>query len=1021
MATMAKKRRRPWGSSDALKMSSCTLLVITGLVTSSLFCIPFAAASPSFHENQRVTSSLFVGHGDSNAIRHHSQQQRILLDGGDDEASGWRILEDPDLQGDSRLLQLDAFDGFISAQGSTSTPAQEEDVTPTPSFLAATMPVSEPVSVASMPPYSLVVDHTNSPVAPYTLVVDHTNSPVPPPTPSSPPAMQVTTRAPFEIPLNFNVVLRIPKGNDSIDPTDLLRDTEHALEDYLIDGLKKIETEVVKLKSVSLIATFWGLSRKLRGVGSVGLQRRILQDDMQELNLEVTGAVEFEIEQQDGGVQDPGSLNQLENSLSDKVENELNVLLKDENLDRIGQEVVTEAFGVVGEDRDQTNPDNDNGGDDGNGNTPLIDTQVGKNTGSEEDLEQPSLLSIIFGFALLGLATAGLCAYGYIFYKKRMKRLRKRKQMKESIQYKLPTTSSTANSNNSKKCSVAPTSAGKASSKTPDKGEDADSEGSSYNGLGTDSTSVPGDSFARELQLAASLDQQAWDDFQRKKQRSKDAQDGGTLSASPSADEEAYVAAATSAGLTVHNPRSPSTPPDSRAANSIAESELSRRDRSDVNAPASSSSSSRWPRSFPYGDEDLADDRVGRAASHSPYDDDFPDDEGVEWVASQDDDEDWDERIGTSRESSGKNTSSFLASSRAMIDRIGRNFEIYGTSNVSDDEMEDSNADNSRNIPSLLTSDIVQEVERLSKFVKRYEMKKERRMKRQHDVHQKFDHHGAVDVSYDEVSGSSHRSPYDGRSFDTSRGVENNAHYQNRALWTPSPSSAPLVSNNLRTNLISDAEARYGGRGNDERSPANQPQMDSDPPDLVPDPSLNHDATLSASDSESEVSDRRQFGQQRLGITPFSVEKPNGAHHISYQQENTRSHFEMPDKMTRQGALASLRGQDAVLDNRNTQGHGRSRHSTGGRLSALRANDAILDASQSEVGVSYPVPIERNNDKKMPRGGVPRRHNSLPSSRPMHAKKFNNIRAMFERSADRQDAIFPPDQHWQFASFAAKG
>jgi len=54
---------------------------------------------------------------------------------------------------------------------------------------------------------------------------------------------------------------------------------------------------------------------------------------------------------------------------------------------------------------------------------------------NEDPLTRPSTLSIVFGFLLVAIATMGLIAYGYIFYKKRQKRLRKKRLMQETISY----------------------------------------------------------------------------------------------------------------------------------------------------------------------------------------------------------------------------------------------------------------------------------------------------------------------------------------------------------------------------------------------------------------------------------------------------------------------------------------------------------------------------------------------------------------------------------------------------------
>jgi hypothetical protein len=1012
----------------------------------------------------------------------------------------------------------------------------------------------------------------------------------------------------------------------------IIRDTEQALEDYLFNGLSKIGTDIVHLNSVGLTATLLIRRRtqqqqqlpqssllrdNLRRRPPLAQDRR--RDEEQELDLEVTGLIEFDIEP-DNGEEESANIGVLEESLQGKVKSELDTLLLEDNLDQVTATAVEESLKENGDKQvlsdetttsaginvstegdvntaqaQQNNPDDEV--DNGNPDSLL----------AEEVIEKPSLLSIIFGFVLVGLATAGLCAYAVIFYKKRQKRLKKRQRMKESVQYKFPTAAITstapimANGGSAttprrqqqhQPTVVASTSAKTAVMSSQGDSHDADddeSDTSSYNGaLGNDSEEAPGDDFGRELKLAASLDEEAWDRFQRKKDSSRGTASLGESLGVNSVDGDTYLAAATSPGTR--------TPSQSRSSSGGTGDR--RKDPAqyypalaDALSPVEGSvmsSTSRWPRSFPYGDEEEdQDEKKGDSIDYGDRGGAYPHEQGVEWSADQNvmddndvDEEDEDEDNDDSWDNGPKpsNSSSFLAASRAALDRIGKNFDIYGSGSLSNnkarttatiplddnDENDDDDGEDSKvTSGSHLTSDIVLEVERLSKFVKRYEQKKERRIQRQYERDVKLDRQspsarggrsGSAGNDYSYGDGASR----DSRSLQTGSSDEGNSprgafptghsphHHQHGRQapsplneydpdpepdqWQPENRSSATTSASERMRMINHAKAlmathdaytaagaeRYlignnssspqqrdnHGRGINSRQQAVEaprPPAQFDPYNMeeeAPDPSLVLEDGMSVSDSESESwtdpSQHRQGGgvPQRLGITPFSVQKPPGGGITNHNNSNTNYtpqatyHHQKPSpvNVSRGGGggggsgegveLSSLRGQEAMRNEQHVDSSYKTRgsrpHSMGSSsLSALRDNNAILDGTNSDVGVASQAPFDETRQDR-PTGqtassswrfqpgktpptptnfnkgsvqqpgqrnvGIPRRHHSMPNhpknDKPPPengevgvggaAKKFNSIRAMFERTAERQDGIFPPDQHWQFTSFKAK-
>mmetsp|Transcript_18506 Transcript_18506/g.18726 ORF Transcript_18506/g.18726 Transcript_18506/m.18726 type:complete len:461 (-) Transcript_18506:156-1538(-) len=154
---------------------------------------------------------------------------------------------------------------------------------------------------------------------------------------------------------------------------------------------------------------------------------------------------------------------------------------------------------------------------------------------SSSQLERPSTLSIVFGFILTGIAVIGLAAYAYLFYRNRQKHYRTKRKIQESITY--PSAIVAADVSDKSNCNVQsyastntntqqsiPVPASRSSQTHANstilssRADDISySEDISYLESSSSSSEDISDAFANELKRAASLDQQAWEEFQRKK------------------------------------------------------------------------------------------------------------------------------------------------------------------------------------------------------------------------------------------------------------------------------------------------------------------------------------------------------------------------------------------------------------------------------------------------------------------------------------------------------------------------
>ena len=564
---------------------------------------------------------------------------------------------------------------------------------------------------------------------------DNNNNPAPPPADKEFVRQTGNPQINQELPINFQMTMSIVPG---VDNDLMVEDLDAFLEFYLerryqilIDILydqfalaspPNLQIQGVDLTVSEITSFFNNRSRRVL---------RMVQESTELISVDVDGNMVYTVQVDGSSITPQDIQEQWSNALGDIVSqprlNEAVLEAEIEGIVRVDQVQVQNAD--VNRQEDGTNNNNTS-----DGSVPWADSP--NNVGnSSPDLERPSTLSIIFGFVLTGIAALGLLGYCYIFYRKRKKRLRKKRQMKESISYP-PAALSKINPNGSTSGSsrMAPsTSARQASQVAPvasslavspmiiSPADDTFSEDTSYKGVGSSIGSEDAsDAFAKELQRAASLDQQAWDEFQRKKHVLDKSQ--AVRSSPPSNEKSATEKVSTQMNA---NP----APASLLGRHNNMSSDEEGIDPVDA-MEAAIKGNTTWAKSFPYGDENGDDD---------------------------DDDDEWVMNPTTSRTSryqvSGQEEkwepynsalppSPIPAFSEEKKDEISpTGFFAKQLENIEMDLARygvQSSANSSSGENDLSTVEILSEVEELSKYVRRYEQRRDRKSKREMELHERM-------------------------------------------------------------------------------------------------------------------------------------------------------------------------------------------------------------------------------------------------------------------------------------------
>jgi len=768
-------------------------------------------------------------------------------------------------------------------------------------------------------------------------------STIQPSTLSPSPVRQETSPVLFDLVMNYT---------GTSDLNQLTQDVDGVLEDYMLSSLQYLNGDGLTIQEVLLGVTLTTRRRRLQA---------------KDIAVKVDGNVTYDI----------GSL-ACAKCADEKIQTALGQIL---TLPALNQTIrsagITGVSGVTA--IQDTLPVSNRAGNQSAGRnnintrSKVAGLQSAQQPSSKNQLQRPSTLSIAFGFVLTAIAFLGLVFYAYVFHRKRQKRLRKEKQQRQSIEYRMPPSSRSiipanipvkSNLRASPAVSTPPPML-----PIPALGDDFSEEGDSFKALETlSSDGGPADSFARELQMAANLDQRVWEDFQRKK-------------AALDRDREIPTSYGP-LGSTSPIPPPPNPP------------------------SADPSKPDTWTKSFPYGDEPMTVAEQGVEWTADGYGGNATDNDGGDsW-------EPYNSRMPRLPEEKKDDYASRLASrDPAPVSPISR--ETSAT--MQSVELTLVPRENSNSFRSDDPGDVLDEVARLSRFVQRYEKRKERRIQRESGRFSRdpTETDAQASTTFSVSDPSTIRGPAVERS-NPSKQNENNGNLNN---MRSSPSTRPQNS-----------RPRYDATMGDNSKVASYTGINM-AGGLYQDPSLrNINRPVSSMSEESDDDSYRDeeesaLSHRRLGISPFSVQKTNAA--PAYSEGIISPTMDIISKTIDKEQPAGTRTNGAVRklfppDNRRmerpyTQSHGSSSHSNKSRLSDLRTNNAIIDSSESDVNVgNFPTlgsttsaspgsqqmarsPFFKTPTKTGPRG--------TPN------QKFNRLRSLFEERPKK--AIFPPDEHWQ--------
>jgi len=799
------------------------------------------------------------------------------------------------------------------------------------------------------------------------------------------------------LPINFQVELLVVRDTAT---NNLLRRLERTLEAYfeteyqlLVDentnGISNSASETLQLGEIdltlSLVDSKWQ-ERRWRRLsynpsslmrGSSRSWRRDMQETRQSdtklMTIDVDGSVNYSIEV-DGSVPSPieierqwseayvdiTSQNQLQRVIQDAgIEGVLS--LEQVTVEDSGNQSnndmpndSTNGAGNGGYNGDETDTSNNEGvaslyenDENENGNESSEVNSIRK--GSESQLERPSTLSIIFGFILTGIAVLGLFGYAYLFYRKRKKKLKKKKKMKESITANAAVAAAAAaaskkNQNNQYYSKKTPL-----STKAPQSSQSnlnsimlsqAESEETSYKGLGSSLGSLEdtSDPFAKELKLAASLDQEAWNESQRVKQTVERNEVSRVGSTKPMVGKNRNLSTGAPAASVL-----------SSGAMRSKEAEMNAEgDEADLEGNPS------WVKSFPYGDEPEPEP----ADQWEPYNSVLP-----PLLEEKKDETNPNEFFALKLNSIGNDVTASRGQSRL-------------DANITDD-----------------TSDILSEVSELSKYVRRYEARKDRKTKREEYRNERLTAGQGMSIGMD--------------------GRVNQARSSNDYERT-----TPSSTKRMQPVTLSS----YAGSFRDARNKET---------------SINESMSFVSDDEDEEDISMRS---QRLGISPYR----RSTDEVYYKDGNLRNEEKSSSyrSLTSSSRMRSTRTED---DYRYSVGYsGDPSKSSSSRLADLRANDAIIDNSSSVVNYNIEgstIPNEAiDQNKKIARSapneasGMSRRFARANQSKNtednlLAAKKqqsntprsptsnrFNKLRGMFEQKSNEQPSpVYPPGENWQNA------
>ena len=278
----------------------------------------------------------------------------------------------------------------------------------------------------------------------------------------------------------FGLSLTFPQPLGQAQAETVAQELQVAVADYLVQGLSNVNFgDGVTLQSVGLNVTAPNVT------SASGLRRRRrLQQQQQQLSYNVDGSAQFG---------NTGQTRVNPGNLAQNLDNSLQALLNDPNK----QGSLTAFL--------QLHP-----------NSQVLQstsTAAASVPTSPPGERRPTVVAIVFGFLLVGLALASLLFYLHCWCKKLRKKRKERQREREGVVASTPPRSPA-------RPPVVPgfLATSVTRSKDDDGVEESSEDDSSYAGVSEGSSDFENDAFARELKLAATLDRRAWEDYQQRKQ-----------------------------------------------------------------------------------------------------------------------------------------------------------------------------------------------------------------------------------------------------------------------------------------------------------------------------------------------------------------------------------------------------------------------------------------------------------------------------------------------------------------------
>jgi hypothetical protein len=594
--------------------------------------------------------------------------------------------------------------------------------------------------------------------------------------------------------------------------------------------------------------------------------------------------------------------------------------------------------------------------------------------------------------------------------------------------------------------------------------DDYSEASTSYKGLESSIGSEdPSDSFAKELQLAASLDQQAWDEFQHRKRA---IENNEVVRASALDKKNGGAVLSSSSVRTSTNRNSGSRDTSSKRDSLLGSRNMSVDDQDGVEddhrvegIEADVDGNTSWvtAKSFPYGDEmpqDVASGGQNRGQNGNlnspsrqwePYSSALPPSPGAMVLEEKKDE---------------SNPAEFFARQLQNIEQdMGRYGGVTSRPRTSLTRSPSAADDN------MSTTEILSEVEDITRYVQRYERRRDRRTRREMDLHDRLSVGGSSATGAMSIG-------MDGRVYNPHK-KENNDHARGTmAIQSSSSSMSPPSEGGQLGHASSYSESEMSGGGGDGGGPHFYgPGKRQQEGNLS---FISDDEDDSADELEKE--DDASLRGRRLGISPFRASKPDEGYTTSETEKDdstrtvTTSSRAARLSGTNLGIAsggAGARGMNGTSgDYRYGVGYGfggsgndlsKSTRSTSSRLTNLRANNAIIDETNSDVNPSFnaiseldaALPSQKgapnddsNNRNNNNRGGIKRinlkkpaytKNNntgtdttSIPTTtttttgkintqKRQNNNRFDRLRGLFEQKTTAQpEPIYPPGEHWQY-------